>query len=85
MIKTIVKIEGMKCPHCEAHMTEEFKKSLGVKDVTSSHEKRESVIISGEAPDEEKVKEAVAAAGYTFVGITSEEYKKKPLLGFLKK
>ena len=83
MIKTTVKIEGMMCGHCENHMDEAVKKTFDVKKVTSSHEKRETVIISEKELAEEKVKEVVDAAGYTFCGMTSEPYK-KGILSFLK-
>ena len=38
MFKTTVKINGMMCQNCEAHMTEAFKKNFKTKSVTSSHD-----------------------------------------------
>ena len=72
MIKTTIKIEGMMCPHCEARVTEAFKTAFGIDDVTSSHEKGETVILSAFPIDEAKAKETVETAGYKFIGIEKE-------------
>ncbi len=64
--KPYIVIEGMMCEHCEAHVTEALDK-IGVK-VTADHNKNRAVIESGEI-DEEKIKTAVAEAGYKFVEI----------------
>ena len=72
MIKTTIKIEGMMCPHCEARVTEAIKNAFGAQDVTSSHEKGETAVISASPLDEAKVKETVEAAGYKFIGIKTE-------------
>ena len=72
MIKTTVKIEGMMCPHCEARVTQELKNALGAEDVTSSHEKGESVIISAGSLDESVISATVEAAGYKYIGLESE-------------
>ena len=65
MIKTILNIEGMMCPRCEKHMNEAIDKAFSVKKVTSSHTKKETEILSEAPLDEEQLKAAVAAAGYT--------------------
>ena len=77
MTKTILKIDGMMCPMCEAHMNEAIRKAFEVKKVTSSHTKKETEILSEAPLDEEKIKAAVAASGYTLLGIASEPYEKK--------
>lgn len=84
MVKTTVKIEGMMCENCERHMNEAFEKSFDIKEVNSSHDNAESVIISEGALDEEKIREVVADTGYTFKGVSSEEYKKKGLFGIFR-
>ncbi|MBR4451143.1 MAG: heavy metal translocating P-type ATPase [Clostridia bacterium] len=73
MIKTTVKIEGMMCPHCEARVTEALKNALGAENVTSSHEKAESVIIADKSFDEAFIKKTVEEAGYKFIEIVTEE------------
>ncbi|MDY3863504.1 MAG: cation transporter [Eubacteriales bacterium] len=82
MIKTTLKIDGMMCGMCEAHMNDAIRAAFRVKKVTSSHAKGETVIISEDAPDETKLRETVAATGYTLCGIASEPYEKKGLFSF---
>lgn len=77
MFKTTVKINGMMCQNCEAHMTEAFKKNFKTKSVTSSHDNCESVIISAETPDTEALKKVVEETGYEFVSAQTEPYEKK--------
>lgn len=82
MIKTTLKIDGMMCGMCEAHMNDAIRAAFRVKKVTSSHAKGETVIISEDAPNETKLRETVAATGYTLCGIASEPYEKKGLFSF---
>ena len=77
MTKTILKIDGMMCSMCEAHMNEAIRKAFQVKKVTSSHTKKETEILSEAPLDEELIKATVAATGYKLEGITSEPYEKK--------
>ena len=67
MIKTTVKIDGMACSMCEA---------------TSSHTKKESVILSETPIDPEALRAAINATGYTYLSSKSEAYVKKGLFGF---
>jgi len=81
MVKTVVKIDGMMCGMCEAHMNDAFRNNFKVKKVTSSHVKNESEIISDAPLDGEKIKKVVGDTGYTFVSVSSEEFEKKGLFG----
>ncbi len=81
MNKYILKIEGMMCGHCEAHMNDAIRNHFSVEKVTSSHSKKECVIIAQEL-DEDKLKKVVADTGYELISISSEPYKKK---GFFSK
>ena len=45
MVKIIVGIEGMACGMCEAHINEAVRNDLQVKKVTSSHKKKQTVIL----------------------------------------
>ena len=45
MIKTTLKIDGMMCGMCEAHMNEAIRKAFDVKKVSSSHTKKETEIL----------------------------------------
>lgn len=77
MIKTTLKVKGMACGMCEAHINDEIRKNFNVKKVSSSHTKGETVIISEEPVNEDAVKAVIAAKGYTVTGISVEPYEKK--------
>ena len=81
MTKTTLKIEGMMCGMCEAHMNEAIRKAFQVKKVSSSHSKKCTEIISEAPLDEELIKSTVAATGYELKEISSEPYVKKGLFG----
>lgn len=46
MIKITVSIEGMACGMCEAHINDAVRRSLPIKRVTSSHAKKQTIIIT---------------------------------------
>ena len=48
MEKITVGVDGMMCGHCEAHVNDAVRNALKVKKVTSSHSKKETVIIAEE-------------------------------------
>lgn len=86
MIKTTLKIDGMMCGMCESHINDAIRNSFDVKKVNSSHTKGETVIVSKEALDEDKIKSVIDKTGYELKNISSEEFEeKKGLFGFLKK
>lgn len=86
MIKTTLKIDGMMCGMCESHINNAIRNSFDVKKVNSSHTKGETVIVSKEALDEDKIKSVIDKTGYELKSISSEEFEeKKGLFGFLKK
>ena len=81
MYRTTVKIDGMMCGMCEAHVNDAIRSRLKVKKVTSSHKKGEAVIISPEALTEEQVRSALEGSGYSVTGLAGEPYEKKGLFG----
>ncbi len=85
MTKTTLKIDGMMCGHCEAHVNDAIRSAFDVKKVTSSHSKGETVIISEQPLDESRLTETINAAGYTFLSCSSEPYEKGGLFSFMKK
>ncbi|MBQ1552652.1 MAG: ATPase P, partial [Clostridia bacterium] len=65
MIKTTLKIDGMMCPMCEAHICDVIRKAgPGAKQVSASHAKGEAVFLTEGEVDESSLKDAVAATGY---------------------
>ena len=84
MIKLTVEIEGMACEMCEAHINEAVRNAFPVKKVTSSHTKKQTVIIAEKDIPEQELKDVVAKAGYDAVSVSSEPYKKKGLFSAFK-
>ena len=92
MIETTVKVGGMMCGMCEAHVSDAIRGALPVKKVTASHTKGQAVILSEarqmcirDRLDEETLRAAIGKTGYEVQGISARPYEKKGLFGFLKK
>ena len=85
MIQTTVKVSGMACSMCEAHINDMIRGTFSVEKVSSSHSKGETVILSKEPLDENLLRAAIDATGYTTGDIKTETYEKKGLFSFLKK
>lgn len=79
MVKITVGIEGMACGMCEAHINEAVRNAFRVKKVTSSHTKKQTVILAEQDIPEEELKNVVAKAGYEAISVNSEPYEKKGL------
>lgn len=82
MVKMIINIEGMSCSMCEAHVNDTIRKAFPVKKVSSSHVKGTAEIITEEPLDQEKLKAAISATGYSVKAIRTEAYEKKKFLFF---
>lgn len=66
MEKTL-KVEGMMCPHCEAHVKKALEGLEGVESAVASHEKKTVVVtLSGDVSDE-ILKNTIEAEGYKVV------------------
>lgn len=85
MVKTVLKIDGMMCGMCEAHMNDVIRKNFKVKKVTSSAKDGETVIISDAELDIPWAKKQIKDIGYELVDYTSEPYEKKGLFHFGRK
>ena len=82
MKKITVKIEGMACGMCEAHICDAIRNAFpGAKKVKASRKSGEAEFLSENDIDEEALKKAITDTGYTFVSASSEEYKKRGLFG----
>ena len=82
MIQTKLKIDGMMCSMCEAHINEVIRKTVpGAKKVTASHAKGEASFLTEESVDEARLKEAIAATGYECLSVTAEPYEKRCWFG----
>ena len=68
MEKTL-KIEGMMCPRCEAHVKKALEAVEGVVSATADHTADTAVVILSATVDNEILKAAVEADGYTVLDI----------------
>ena len=85
MIQTTVQVSGMACSMCEAHINAAIRGAFPVEKVISSHSKGETVILSKKPLDENVLRTASDATGYTAGEIHAETYEKKGLFHFGKK
>lgn len=84
MFKNTLKIDGMMCSMCEAHVNDVIRKVVpDAKKVSSSHAKGESTFVSESQPDEETLRNAIAETGYKLLEMTSEVGEQKGFLGKL--
>ncbi len=72
MIRTTLKIDGMVCGMCEAHICDAIRKAVPeAKKVTASRSKKEAGFLTETPPDADALKDAIYATGYTCLGIES--------------
>ncbi len=79
MVKLTVAIGVMAWGVCEAHINAAVRNAFQVKKVSSSHTKKQTVIIAEQDIPEQKLKDVIAKAGYDAVSVSSEPYEKKGL------
>ncbi len=63
-MEKVMKIEGMMCPHCEAHVKAALEALDGVKEARPSHEKNEAIVILEKEVSDEILRTTVEKAGY---------------------
>ena len=85
MNQTTVQVSGMACSMCEAHINDTIRTAFPVEKVSSSHSKGETVILSQAPLDENALRAAIDATGYTAGEIRAAPYERKGLFSFLKK
>lgn len=85
MFETTIKISGMMCGMCEAHVNDAVRRAVPVKKVSSSHAKGETVILSEQQPDEQALCAAISETGYDVLSVSTKPYEKRGLFGLLKK
>lgn len=86
MLKITMGIDGMMCGMCESHINDAIRREFKVKKVTSSHTKKQTVILTEKPLDEDKLRKVIDDTGYKVMSIeTAEEEKKGGLFGLFKK
>ena len=68
MTKTL-KIEGMMCEHCEAHVKKALEKIDGVTEAVANHKNGTAVVKLSKEVDEDLFKKAITDADYKYLGI----------------
>ena len=82
MIKTTLKIDGMMCGMCEAHVCDAIRAAVPTaRKVVASRSKKEASFLTEEAVDSDRLRAAIDATGYSCLGIESAPYEKKGLFG----
>jgi len=64
-----IKVNGMMCAHCEAHVKKALEAIDGIESAVASHEENLVTITTSKEVDEALIKEAVTEAGYEYAGI----------------
>ena len=77
MVKTVLKMEGMMCPMCEAHMNDAIRRDFKVKKVTSSYVKNTTEIVAEQDIDDQSLATALESVGYKLLDSKREPYEKK--------
>ena len=65
----VIKIEGMMCPHCEAHVKKALEALEGVENVVPSHTEKKATLTLISPVSDETLKATVEAQGYKVLGI----------------
>ena len=82
MFKTTLKIDGMMCGMCEAHVADVIRRNIAdAKKVSASHSKGIATFISESEPSGESLRNAIANTGYTCLSVETEPYVKKGFFG----
>lgn len=68
-MKYKLKVDGMACSMCEAHVNDCIRNNFKVKRVKSNHKSGEVLIESVEPLDENSLKEIIDKTGYTLIKI----------------
>ena len=66
-----IKVNGMMCEHCEAHVKKALEAIDGLESAEASHEENLVTIQCSRDVDEALMKAAVEEAGYEYGGITA--------------
>ena len=82
MNKVILKIDGMMCGMCEAHVSDALRNAVpSAKKVTASRSKKEASFLIEENIDAAALKAVIDATGYDCLGVEVVPYEKKGLFG----
>ncbi|MBQ7613955.1 MAG: heavy metal translocating P-type ATPase [Butyrivibrio sp.] len=66
-----IKVNGMMCAHCEAHVKKALEAIDGIESAVASHEENLVTITNSKDVDEAQLKAAVEEAGYEYAGVVA--------------
>lgn len=69
VMKKTLKVEGMKCAHCEGHVKSALEEIAGVASASASHESGTVVVELSDDVSDDALKEKVEAQGYKVLGV----------------
>lgn len=72
MVKITLGVEGMMCPHCEAHVNEDISKAFAVESVVSDHSAKTTTITAAEALPEDALRKVIEGTGYKMTSYSCE-------------
>lgn len=82
MVKTTIRIDGMTCGMCEAHICDAIRKAVPeAKKVAASKGKKEASFLTEDPVNADSLKAAIDATGYTYLSAESALYEKKGWFG----
>lgn len=82
MKRITMKIDGMMCGMCEAHVCDAIRKAVpSARKVKASRHKKEASFLTDAAIDTDFLKAAVDATGYICQDIETASYERKGLFG----
>lgn len=82
MNKVILRIDGMSCGMCEAHICDTIRKAVpSAKKVSASRGKKEASFLTEEEVSADLLQAAINETGYTCLSVESAPYEKKGLFG----
>ena len=82
MFKITVDVDGMQCGMCENHVNEAVRGAFPVKKVSSSHSKKQTVIITEQDIDEQELKLSLTEQDMSQVQSEKNHMRKKGCLDF---
>jgi len=86
MVKTTVKIDGMACTMCEAHIKDViYKIEPSAKKVKASHTAGEASFVTEAPVDKARLQKAIDDTGYRCVSFDTQPYENRGIFGLFKK
>jgi len=80
----VMRVEGMMCGMCEAHVNDALRKVPGVRKASANRGKKQAVVECDESVTDEALLKAVNDTGYAASDVRPAE-ERKGFFGFLKK